>query len=47
MDTKQNICCITGHQLNKFTFRYDEAQENCIKLKMKLAVEIEECAKRA
>ncbi len=46
MDTKQNICCITGRQLNKFTFRYDEAQEDCTKLKMKLAVEIEEIRKK-
>ncbi len=39
---KQTTCCIIGHPINKFTFRYNETQEKCIKLKMKLAVHIEE-----
>ncbi len=39
---KQTTCSIIGYPINKFTFRYDETQENCIKLKMKLAVHIEE-----
>lgn len=42
----KNTCCITGHQVNKFTLRYDEACEDCIKLKMKLTVEIEEMRKK-
>jgi uncharacterized phage-like protein YoqJ len=43
---KQATCCITGHPINKFTFRVDEAQEDCVKLKMKLAFEIEEMRKK-
>ncbi len=42
----QEICCIAGHPINKFTWKVDEAQEDCVKLKMKLALEIEEMRKK-
>lgn len=43
---KQTTCCIIAHPINKFIFRYDETQEDCIKLKMKLALEIKEMCKK-
>ena len=38
---KKNTCCFTGHRPQKFPWGYDEEWEDCVKLKLKLACEIE------
>ena len=38
---KKNTCCFTGHRPLKFPWGYDEEWEDCVKLKLKLACEIE------
>jgi uncharacterized phage-like protein YoqJ len=38
---KKNTCCFTGHRPPKFPWGYDEEWEDCVKLKLKLACEIE------
>jgi uncharacterized phage-like protein YoqJ len=43
---KQNTCCFTGHKPNKFSFQNDEEHYDCIKLKIKLAAEIETMRKK-
>ncbi len=39
---KQNTCCFTGHRPNKLPFGCDEACMDCVRLRIRLAVEIEE-----
>ena len=39
--SKKNTCCFTGHRPQKFPWGYDEEWEDCVKLKLKLACEIE------
>jgi len=41
MTDKQNTCCIVRRRNVKFPFIYDEAGDNCLRLKISLAVEIE------
>lgn len=43
---KKSTCCFTGHRPQKLPWGYDEEWEACIRLKLKLAVEIEEMRKR-
>ena len=38
---KKNTCCFTGHRPLKFPWGYDEEWADCVKLKLKLACEIE------
>lgn len=38
---KENTCCFTGHRPQKLPWGYDEEWEDCVKLKIKLACEIE------
>jgi len=38
---KKNTCCFTGHRPQKLPWGYDEEWEDCVKLKLKLACEIE------
>ena len=41
-EEKKNICCFAGQRPDKLLDSYYETRDNCIKLKMRLAVEIEE-----
>ena len=43
---KQTTCCLTGHRPHRFYFGYDETQQDCVRLKLKLAVEIEKMRKK-
>lgn len=38
---KKNTCCFTGHRPAKLPWGYDEEWEDCVRLKLKLACEIE------
>lgn len=38
---RKHICCFTGHRPQKLPWGYDEEYEDCIRLKLKLACEIE------
>lgn len=42
----RKTCCLTGHRPDKLSFGYDESHEDCARLKLKLAVEIEEMRKK-
>ena len=46
MEAKQNICCFIGRRSNNFHFGQDEVHEDCIRLKIKMAVEIEKIRKK-
>ncbi len=37
----KKIVCFTGHRANKFSFRYNENNIDCIKLKLLIIKEIE------
>lgn len=43
---KKNTCCFTGHRPQKLPWGYDEEWEDCVKLKLKLACEIEAMRKK-
>ena len=43
---KKDTCCFTGHRPQKLPWGYDEEWEDCIKLKLKLAYEIEAIRKK-
>lgn len=43
---KKNTCCFTGHRPQKLPWGYDEEWEDCIRLKNKMAVEIEKMRKK-
>jgi len=43
---RSKICCFAGHRPHKLAFGYDEEHEDCLLLKMKLLVEIEEMRKK-
>lgn len=42
---KQKTCCFTGHRPTKLHYGYDEEHPDCVQLKVKLAVEIEQMRK--
>jgi len=42
----KDICCLIGPSPNKLSFGYDETHPECIRLKIKLAVEIEKLRKK-
>lgn len=46
MRQKQNACCFSGHRPTKLPYGYDEEHPNCLALKLKLAVEIEQMRKK-
>lgn len=43
---KKDTCCFTGHRPQKLPWGYDEEWEDCIRLKLKLACEIEAMRKK-
>lgn len=43
---KNKSCCFTGHRPQKFSFGYDEENEDCILLKLKMLAQIQEMRKK-
>lgn len=43
---ENNSCCFTGHRPEKLPWGHDEESEDCILLKLKLTVQIEEMRRR-
>ena len=44
--SKRTTCCFTGHRPQKLPWGYDEEWEDCIRLKVKLACEIEKMRRK-